>query len=262
METRSAALEAFYGGSAWKKFGSATNSTMVNSDNVLLLKPAGNLQPFRHRPPATPELASHRSCPGTIVITTCPLAPHTEADFAALFESEVCALLTRAGARIEATFDVERAANTFARLPVRDGETVFLWVSAFTDGAALNHDHETLGHNARWTSIVFPKLDERMGGRWNRCASSRQRAPDTDGRGVTPIKPYAGPLSLYSRKVEIALEEKGLSFEGVTLPFRNRPASRQNIAMCSGLNPKGQVPVMIDNDLALYDSSLILDYLS
>jgi hypothetical protein len=30
---------------------------------------------------------------------------------------------------------------------------------------------------------------------------------------------YSGPLSLFSRKVEIALDEKGLAFERIMVPF-------------------------------------------
>ena len=33
------------------------------------------------------------------------------------------------------------------------------------------------------------------------------------------MKLYSGPLSLFSRKVEIALHEKGLDFERVMGPF-------------------------------------------
>jgi glutathione S-transferase len=36
------------------------------------------------------------------------------------------------------------------------------------------------------------------------------------------MKLYIGPLSLFSRKVEIALAEKGLTVEQVVVPFRRR----------------------------------------
>src|SRR5262249_21434026 len=39
METRAAALAAFYGGPVWKAHREAANATMVDSDNVLLLRP-------------------------------------------------------------------------------------------------------------------------------------------------------------------------------------------------------------------------------
>lgn len=39
MESRKAALEAFYFGEVWRKFRDEANATMVDSDNVLLLRP-------------------------------------------------------------------------------------------------------------------------------------------------------------------------------------------------------------------------------
>ena len=39
MGTRKRALEAFYGGPAWKHHASAANATMVDVGNVLLLRP-------------------------------------------------------------------------------------------------------------------------------------------------------------------------------------------------------------------------------
>jgi glutathione S-transferase len=72
---------------------------------------------------------------------------------------------------------------------------------------------------------------------------------------------YSGPLSLFSRKVEIALAEKGLSFERVMVPFsQTRGYSPKNSDVLAA-NPKGQVPVLIDRDVSLYDSTVILEYL-
>src|ERR1041384_845291 len=38
MPSRSAALRAFYGGPVWKKHSAAANATMIDSDDVLLLR--------------------------------------------------------------------------------------------------------------------------------------------------------------------------------------------------------------------------------
>src|SRR3979409_225487 len=40
MPSRKLALEAFYGGEVWGRHRDAANETMVDSDNVLLLRPA------------------------------------------------------------------------------------------------------------------------------------------------------------------------------------------------------------------------------
>ncbi|WP_230531742.1 glutathione S-transferase family protein [Microvirga roseola] len=75
------------------------------------------------------------------------------------------------------------------------------------------------------------------------------------------MKLYSGPLSLFSRKVEIALREKGLAFVQILVPFsQTRGYSPKDPAVLA-VNPKGQVPVLIDGDLSLYDSTVIFEYL-
>lgn len=75
------------------------------------------------------------------------------------------------------------------------------------------------------------------------------------------MKIFSGPLSLFSRKVEIALREKGLAFERVAVPFSQAEGYAPKHPDVLAANPKGQVPVLIDGDLALYDSTVILEYL-
>jgi glutathione S-transferase len=75
------------------------------------------------------------------------------------------------------------------------------------------------------------------------------------------MKLYSAPLSLFSRKVEIALHEKGLSFERVMVPFDQSVGYNPKHPDVLAANPKAQVPVLIDGDLTLYDSTIILEYL-
>lgn len=72
---------------------------------------------------------------------------------------------------------------------------------------------------------------------------------------------YSGPLSLFSRKVEIALGEKGLPYERVMVPFNQTTGYDPKHPEVVALNPKKQVPVLSDCGLVLYDSTVILDYL-
>src|SRR5687767_11335813 len=51
MDSRRAALSAFYGGPAWKAHRDTANATMVDSDDVLLLRPAGHGFQRSPRPP-------------------------------------------------------------------------------------------------------------------------------------------------------------------------------------------------------------------
>jgi glutathione S-transferase len=75
------------------------------------------------------------------------------------------------------------------------------------------------------------------------------------------MKLYSGPLSLFSRKVEIALREKGLAFERVMVPFSQTRGYDPKHPDVMAANPKGQVPVLADGDLILYDSTIIVEYL-
>jgi glutathione S-transferase len=75
------------------------------------------------------------------------------------------------------------------------------------------------------------------------------------------MKLYSAPLSLFSRKVEIALHEKGLTFERVMVPFSQSQGYRPKHPDVLAANPKGEVPVLIDKSLTLYDSTVILEYL-
>ena len=75
------------------------------------------------------------------------------------------------------------------------------------------------------------------------------------------MKLYSGPLSLFSRKVEIALREKGLAFEREMVPFSQERGYVPKHPDVLAANPKGQVPVLVDGDLRLFDSTVILEYL-
>ena len=75
------------------------------------------------------------------------------------------------------------------------------------------------------------------------------------------MKLYSGPLSLFSRKVEIALHEKGLPFDRLIVAFSQESGYSPKHPDVLAVNPKGQVPVLVDGELSLYDSTIILEYL-
>ena len=75
------------------------------------------------------------------------------------------------------------------------------------------------------------------------------------------MKLYSGPLSLFSRKVEIALGEKGLAYEREMVPFTQARGYSPKHPAVLAANPKAQVPVLVDGDLTLFDSTIIAEYL-
>src|ERR1700732_1992436 len=69
---------------------------------------------------------------------------------------------------------------------------------------------------------------------------------------------YEHPLSPYAQKVKIALDEKAVAY-----------ATRMPVAIGSGrpdkeflkANPRGEVPALIDGDVTIFDSTIILEYI-
>jgi hypothetical protein len=134
LASRAPALQAFYGGPVWRTHCDAANATMVDSSNVLLLRPARPTSGFAldgDRPPPGADVHG-----GVVVLTVCPLAASAADDLSDAFERDVAPALTQAGASIVASFVTEPAVNEFPSLPVREGENVFVWLSAFPDRSA------------------------------------------------------------------------------------------------------------------------------
>jgi glutathione S-transferase len=75
------------------------------------------------------------------------------------------------------------------------------------------------------------------------------------------MKLYSGPLSMFGAKAEIAVLEKGIPHEREFVPFSLATLYQPRHPEVARVNPKQQVPVLIDGDLELYDSTLIFEYL-
>jgi stringent starvation protein A len=75
----------------------------------------------------------------------------------------------------------------------------------------------------------------------------------TNKRSVMTL--YSGALDLYSHRVRIVLAEKGVSYDVHTVDNRNKPEDLLE------LNPYGNLPTLVDRELALYDSNIIMEYL-
>ena len=75
------------------------------------------------------------------------------------------------------------------------------------------------------------------------------------------MKLYSGPLSMFGAKAEIVLREKGFDFELEMVPFEMKVLYEPKHPEVVRINPKRQVPVLIDGDLELFDSTQIFEYL-
>jgi glutathione S-transferase len=72
------------------------------------------------------------------------------------------------------------------------------------------------------------------------------------------IKLYTFPPSTNSRKVRIALLEKGLEFERITVDLTKREQKNPEYLK---IHPFGQVPALDDEGFIIYDSTVINEYL-
>ena len=128
LPSRAAPLEAFYGGPVWKAHREAANATMIDSDNVLLLRSldASDGLAVEQARPAAPFTDD-----GGVVVATIYLLPAPVDDgFVRWFTDEVSPALAATGAPPLARFATEYGGNAFPRLPVRD-DHAFVWLTSF-----------------------------------------------------------------------------------------------------------------------------------
>jgi quinol monooxygenase YgiN len=151
METRARALTAFYSGPVWKTHGRAAASTMIDSDNVLLLHPVDHADGFDLQPAARPAVGSPP--PASLVVATIyDLRDGTTREFPAFFRETLLPLLRDAGTAPRAAFESEHAKNTYPALPVREGEDVFVWFASFASPAAYVAATERLSQSSAWAN--------------------------------------------------------------------------------------------------------------
>jgi glutathione S-transferase len=72
---------------------------------------------------------------------------------------------------------------------------------------------------------------------------------------------YSGPLSMFGAKTEIAVLEKGIDCERIFVPFSLATLYEPRHPVVARVNPKAQVPVLVDGDLEIFDSTQIFEYL-
>jgi quinol monooxygenase YgiN len=164
MDARAAQLQEFYGGPVSKAHRDAANATMIDSDNVLLLRPAHSDSGFSIANVARPPGGSTETARGMLVATIYHLAEAKGPDFGHFFERELRPIVEQTGATVVASFVTENHPNTFPRLPVREDANVFIWFSLFPDRAAWQQHAAALADAIREKQLER-KLSELTKGR-------------------------------------------------------------------------------------------------
>jgi hypothetical protein len=161
MASRATALAAFYGGPVWRAHRDRANATMVDSDNVLLLRPVDARSGFHltgaARPPAStvrPPADAARppagggSRPSSLVTAT---ICHLDGPVDDKLRSAL------AGPHLLGCFETEPAENTFLARPVRTGENVFVWFSSFAD---LKEHRSYLSYLDGLAGLLPPRVEQ------------------------------------------------------------------------------------------------------
>jgi NIPSNAP len=155
MERRRGALEAFYVHSqAWRDHRDAANATMIDSDNVLLLRNARPSSGFDLnglvRDDGNGTTWNHFVAVSVLMLDT----PAGER-FIAQREAGLLPALRLHASRM-AYFVTEDARNDFPRLPVREGEWAFIIAGVCPDRAALDAWVRTMEHEGCETLRLVP----------------------------------------------------------------------------------------------------------
>src|SRR6266849_3732892 len=112
MEARRKALEGFYFGPIWKEQRAAANDTIIDSDNVLLLKPARTASSFRFDAVDRPAMDAKGPQGGIVIAIVYAFDAPIDTKFVDFFETKIAPALGDAGATLLGYFVTEPSANT------------------------------------------------------------------------------------------------------------------------------------------------------
>jgi hypothetical protein len=161
MPARAEALQAFYGGPVWKANRDEANANFIDTDNVLLLRPvsaASGFVPAKQRP----AIGTKTPAKGMFVVTIYSFDAPVTTDFRKFFEREMQPELHKAGISVAAALETESSPNTFPRLPVREGENVFIWIAAFATADDYTRHLARFEQSRNWQEAIAPELKRRL----------------------------------------------------------------------------------------------------
>jgi quinol monooxygenase YgiN len=165
MSARQASLDAFYSGPIWKTHRQSANATMIDSDNVLLLRRVHPTSGFSFKNGNRPARGNRAVQDGFVAATIYYFNKPATSDFINYFESTMQPELTESGGSILAYFVTEDSPNTYPSLPVREGEHVFIWFAGFQDQGAYKSHLATLRESKLWNDEIAKFLKKQLQGK-------------------------------------------------------------------------------------------------
>jgi hypothetical protein len=157
MEARCAALTAFYDGPVWKMHRAAANATMVDSDDVLLLRPTDPAHPAL---PPKSSRSARTDAPGVERVLMTAYLHDPDEDLDTWLARDVHPVIEAALGTRAATWRTEPGTNTYPALPVRP-EHAFVWTATFVDDAARLAAIARLEKSPEWQAVL-PVLNSRV----------------------------------------------------------------------------------------------------
>jgi quinol monooxygenase YgiN len=146
MPQRHAALQAFYTSPVWRANRQAANATILDSDNVRLLRPL---------PKSEALLVPQRPGPTSVVrLSIHSLAPVSIQAFTDFFDKSMRPMIAEAGATVLAELISEAQPNDYPSLPVRENQPVFVWMTHFADTGAERKFTQSLAQRSGWRDQV------------------------------------------------------------------------------------------------------------
>ncbi|MCF6470633.1 NIPSNAP family protein [Nonomuraea sp. MG754425] len=176
MTARQHALTSFYGGPVWAEHGPRANATMIDSDDVLLLRPLSDAGAPVVHPSERPRAGA--PAPGRFVAATVWSFPPGRPDGVALIRDGLLPVLRTIGPAPLAVLTTETAPNTFPRLPVRTGENVAALVTSHPDEDAYRRHLARLRAHPLMRDEILPGIEREQ------CAAPRMLRLSPTGRSL------------------------------------------------------------------------------
>jgi hypothetical protein len=153
MTARHESLTAFYDGPVWARHRDVANATMIDSDNVMLLRAVS-------RDDALPvHRRNQRDIrkPTGLVVVVAEHVHHINDVAIENFKSDVIPVLHQSGCRTLGVYATEAAPNTFVRLPVRTDRAI-VWIGAIEsdDASAVRRAITPVAERRQDRHVLIP----------------------------------------------------------------------------------------------------------
>ena len=165
LPARAQSLHAFYSGPIWKTHRGAANATMIDSDNVLLLRLVHPTSGFSLKKGNRPKRGNHAVRHGFVAATIYYFNKPATFDFITYFENTIHPELMEADVSVLAYFVTEDSPNTYPQLPVREGEYVFVWFAGFQDQDTYQSHLARLEKSRLWKDEITKFLKKNLKGK-------------------------------------------------------------------------------------------------